>query len=88
TEHSSVSDKIMGGSTRWPDSDTIKMFVDQVPKSFNETQCKEIFEVYGRVHQVDFSINKETLQRKDEVFVTFYHRKDALSALYVLHNTK
>ncbi|GMR58003.1 hypothetical protein PMAYCL1PPCAC_28198, partial [Pristionchus mayeri] len=81
----------MGDSTpdnSQPDPDTITMFVGQVPKSFDATQCREIFEVYGPVHQVVFPIDSEAFGRKDEVFITFYHRKDALSALDALHNVK
>lgn len=36
-----------------PDPDYIKMFVGQVPRSMDEQQLKEMFEEFGRVHQIN-----------------------------------
>lgn len=36
-----------------PDPDYIKMFVGQVPRSMDEAQLKEMFEEFGRVHQIN-----------------------------------
>lgn len=36
-----------------PDPDTIKMFVGQIPRSWSETELKELFEPFGAVHQIN-----------------------------------
>lgn len=36
-----------------PDPDYIKMFVGQVPRSMDEQQLREMFEEFGRVHQIN-----------------------------------
>lgn len=36
-----------------PDPDTIKMFVGQIPRSWSETELKELFEPYGSVFQIN-----------------------------------
>ncbi|KAF7263004.1 hypothetical protein GWI33_003735 [Rhynchophorus ferrugineus] len=36
-----------------PDPDTIKMFVGQVPRSMDENDLRQMFEVYGRVHSIN-----------------------------------
>ena len=36
-----------------PDPDSIKMFVGQIPRSWTETELKELFEPYGAVHQIN-----------------------------------
>lgn len=36
-----------------PDPDTIKMFVGQIPRSWTETELKELFEPFGPVFQIN-----------------------------------
>lgn len=36
-----------------PDPDAIKMFVGQIPRSWSETELKELFEPFGAVHQIN-----------------------------------
>lgn len=43
-----------------PDPDYIKMFVGQVPRSMDEAQLKEMFEEFGRVHQINVLRDKVT----------------------------
>lgn len=43
-----------------PDPDNIKMFVGQVPRSMDEAQLKEMFEEFGRVHQINVLRDKVT----------------------------
>lgn len=71
-----------------PDSDYIKMFVGQVPKSMDEEQLREMFEVYGRVHSINVLRDKTTGQSKGCCFVTFFTRKAALMAQDALHNIR
>uniref|UniRef100_A0A914WYD8 RRM domain-containing protein n=1 Tax=Plectus sambesii TaxID=2011161 RepID=A0A914WYD8_9BILA len=84
--HSSVVDD--GQGLGEPDADTIKMFVGQIPRSWGEDQCRQLFEQYGPVHQLNVLRDKTTQTSKGCCFVTFYHRKDAIGAQSALHNIK
>ncbi|XP_061576985.1 CUGBP Elav-like family member 2 isoform X3 [Cololabis saira] len=73
-----------------PDPDAIKMFVGQIPRSWSETELKELFEPFGAVYQIN--ILRDRTQNpplsKGCCFVTFYTRKAALEAQNALHNIK
>ncbi|CAH0554930.1 unnamed protein product [Brassicogethes aeneus] len=71
-----------------PDSDTIKMFVGQVPRSMDENELRRMFEEYGRVHSINVLRDKATGASKGCCFVTFFTRKAALLAQDALHNVK
>ncbi|XP_058814548.1 CUGBP Elav-like family member 2 isoform X2 [Topomyia yanbarensis] len=71
-----------------PDPDYIKMFVGQVPRSMDEQQLKDMFEEFGRVHQINVLRDKASGLSKGCCFVTFYTRKAALKAQDALHNIK
>lgn len=71
-----------------PDSDTIKMFVGQVPRSMDENDLRRMFEEYGRVHSINVLRDKATGASKGCCFVTFFTRKAALLAQDALHNIK
>ncbi|XP_045475392.1 CUGBP Elav-like family member 1 isoform X2 [Harmonia axyridis] len=71
-----------------PDSDTIKMFVGQVPRSMDENDLRRMFEEYGRVHSINVLRDKGTGASKGCCFVTFFTRKAALQAQDALHNIK
>ncbi|XP_062318177.1 CUGBP Elav-like family member 2 isoform X3 [Osmerus eperlanus] len=73
-----------------PDPDSIKMFVGQIPRSWTETELKELFEPYGAVHQINILRDRTQTpaQSKGCCFVTFYTRKAALEAQNALHNIK
>ncbi|XP_037539548.1 CUGBP Elav-like family member 2 isoform X2 [Nematolebias whitei] len=73
-----------------PDPDTIKMFVGQIPRSWSETELKELFEPYGPVFQINILRDRtqNPPQSKGCCFVTFYTRKAALEAQNALHNIK
>lgn len=47
-------------SSEQPDEDTIKMFVGQVPKSWSESQLRNLFEPYGRIHTLNILRDKVT----------------------------
>ncbi|XP_077592459.1 CUGBP Elav-like family member 1 isoform X2 [Stigmatopora nigra] len=83
----------MNGSTEHldhPDLDSIKMFVGQIPRSWSETELKELFEPFGAVHQINILRDRTQTppQSKGCCFVTFYTRKAALDAQNALHNIK
>ncbi|XP_073826926.1 uncharacterized protein isoform X2 [Musca autumnalis] len=71
-----------------PDPDTIKMFVGQVPKAWDETKLRALFEQYGRVHTLNVLRDKVTMMSRGCCFVTYYTRKAALKAQDALHNIK
>ncbi|XP_050313643.1 CUGBP Elav-like family member 2 isoform X2 [Anthonomus grandis grandis] len=71
-----------------PDPDTIKMFVGQVPRSMDESDLRNMFEVYGRVHSINVLRDKATGASKGCCFVTYFTRKAALLAQDALHNVK
>jgi bruno-like protein len=49
-----------------PDSDYIKMFVGQVPRSMDEEQLREMFEEFGRVHTINVLRDKASGSSKGE----------------------
>ncbi len=51
-----------------PDPDYIKMFVGQVPRSMDEAQLKEMFEEFGRVHQINVLRDKSTGISKGKIY--------------------
>ncbi|XP_037539549.1 CUGBP Elav-like family member 2 isoform X3 [Nematolebias whitei] len=93
TSSDSVNGSKMNGSLEHmdqPDPDTIKMFVGQIPRSWSETELKELFEPYGPVFQINILRDRtqNPPQSKGCCFVTFYTRKAALEAQNALHNIK
>lgn len=51
-----------------PDPDNIKMFVGQVPRSMDEKELRQLFEQFGRVHQINVLRDKTTGTSKGELF--------------------
>lgn len=52
---------------REPDSDAIKMFVGQVPRSMDEDDLTKMFEQYGPVHQLNVLRDKVSGQSKGKL---------------------
>lgn len=50
-----------------PDPDNIKMFVGQIPKSWDEEQLRKMFEQYGRVHTLNVLRDKVTSVSRGEL---------------------
>ncbi|VDP40103.1 unnamed protein product [Soboliphyme baturini] len=75
-------------STMEPDPDTIKMFVGQVPRNWDENDLLNLFKQFGPVYQLNVLREKTTGQSRGCCFVTFYHRKDAVLAQCALHNAR
>lgn len=71
-----------------PDSDSIKMFVGQIPRTMNELELRKMFEEYGSVYQLNVLRDKQTGESKGCCFVTYYTRRSALDAQNALHNLK
>ncbi|MFH4975588.1 hypothetical protein AB6A40_002297 [Gnathostoma spinigerum] len=75
-------------SAREPDPDTIKMFVGQIPRNWDEDECRELFEQFGSVYQLNVLRDKATQASRGCCFVTFYRRADAIAAQAALHNIR
>ena len=73
---------------REPDSDAIKMFVGQIPRDWNESECRRLFEEFGEIHSINVLRDKQSGQSRGCCFVTYYTRKAALQAQDALHNIK
>ncbi|XP_023031373.2 CUGBP Elav-like family member 2 isoform X2 [Drosophila willistoni] len=71
-----------------PDADNIKMFVGQIPKTWDETKLRRMFEQFGHVHTLNVLRDKVTSISRGCCFVTYYTRKAALRAQDALHNIK
>ncbi|KAJ1347170.1 RNA recognition motif [Parelaphostrongylus tenuis] len=80
------STKAIASSPLDPDPDTIKMFVGQIPRHWNEPDCRKLFEKYGPVFSLNILRDRQTQVSKGCCFVTFYHRRDAIAAQSALHN--
>ncbi|XGW08672.1 hypothetical protein V3C99_011189 [Haemonchus contortus] len=78
--------KTTGSTPLDPDPDTIKMFVGQIPRHWNEPDCRKLFEKYGPVFSLNILRDRQTQVSKGCCFVTFYHRRDAIAAQSALHN--
>ncbi|KAH8249400.1 hypothetical protein KR032_009317 [Drosophila birchii] len=71
-----------------PDADNIKMFVGQIPKTWDEPRLRQMFEQFGPVHTLNVLRDKVTSISRGCCFVTYYTRKAALRAQDALHNIK
>ncbi|XP_072290826.1 CUGBP Elav-like family member 2 isoform X3 [Eucyclogobius newberryi] len=80
----------MNGTMDQPDPDSIKMFVGQIPRTWSETELRELFEPFGPVHQINILRDRtqNPPQSKGCCFVTFYTRKAAQDAQNALHDIK
>ncbi|KAI1699051.1 RNA recognition motif domain-containing protein [Ditylenchus destructor] len=70
------------------DPDTIKMFVGQIPRHWDEPECRTLFEEYGPVYHLNILRDKATNGSRGCCFVTYFHRKDAIAAQNALHNIR
>ncbi|KJH47706.1 hypothetical protein DICVIV_06230 [Dictyocaulus viviparus] len=64
----------------------IRFFRFQIPRHWNEPDCRKLFEKYGPVFSLNILRDRQTQVSKGCCFVTFYHRRDAIAAQSALHN--
>ena len=60
----SPSSAASAAETRKPDSDAIKMFVGQIPRSMGEAELREMFSEFGDIYQLNVLRDKMTGQSK------------------------
>jgi len=70
----------------YPDKNSVKMFVGQIPKTIDETELRQLFEQFGPVYELNILRNSKTNESKGCCFVRFYTRDAALIAQKNLNN--
>lgn len=70
------------------DPDAVKLFIGQIPKSYTESDLREVLEPYGPIHELIVLRDKITQAHKGCAFVTFYHRSSAEKAIAELHDKR
>lgn len=53
-----------------PDSDSLKMFVGQIPRHWTENDLKKLFEEYGPVYQINILKDKTSQQSRGKFFMS------------------
>jgi hypothetical protein len=71
-----------------PPTDSIKLFVGQVPKSMGERELIPIFSEIGEVYELAVLRDKETNRHRGCAFVTYYDRDHATTAVVEFHDKK
>jgi CUG-BP- and ETR3-like factor len=70
----------------YPDKDSIKMFVGQLPENIELIKLKQLFEKFGKVYEIKMIKNLKTGESKNCCFVKYYTRESALNAQTNLNN--
>ena len=71
-----------------PEADAIKMFVGQLPKHWDESDVRKIFESFGTIYSLNVLRDREHGVSRGCAFITFHQRQSALDAQSALHNIK
>lgn len=58
-----------------PDSDAIKMFVGQIPRHWNEKECMELFQEYGKVYELNVLRDKASQVSRGKLYVLLYFHR-------------
>ncbi|KAL0232164.1 hypothetical protein PCE1_003160 [Barthelona sp. PCE] len=66
----------------------VKLFVGQVPRSWDEKQLRHLFRSFGSIAEVAIIRERNSRRSKGCGFVNFYELNDAQRAIDVLHNTR
>eukprot|EP00116_Pleurobrachia_bachei_P002635 sb/3462897/ len=65
---------------------TLKLFVGQVPKNFEESDLKPYFEKYGPLVNIKVCRDRDTKTHKGCAFVTFANLDNAENAMHEMHD--
>ncbi|KAJ7379119.1 CUGBP Elav-like member 4 [Desmophyllum pertusum] len=77
-----------GGTIPMRDSDAIKLFIGQVPRTWDDKDLRPYFESYGQIHELTVLRDRLTRNHKGCAFLTFCSRDAALKAQNELHEKK
>ncbi|XP_078359721.1 CUGBP Elav-like family member 3-A isoform X1 [Oculina patagonica] len=77
-----------GGTIPMRDADAIKLFIGQVPRTWDEKNLRPYFESYGQIHELTVLRDRLTRSHKGCAFLTFCSREAALAAQKDLHEKK
>lgn len=53
--------------TKEPDTDAIKMFVGQIPRTWDEAECLKLLEEFGPIYQLNVLKDKNSTMSKGEI---------------------
>lgn len=70
------------------DDDAIKLFIGQVPKSWNEFDLRGMFEKYGEIYELSVLHDKYTGLHKGCAFLTYCQKSSAIQAQKYLHEQR
>ncbi|XP_015757196.1 PREDICTED: CUGBP Elav-like family member 1 [Acropora digitifera] len=77
-----------GGTIPMRDADAIKLFIGQVPRTWEDKDLRPYFEPYGQIHELTVLRDRLTRSHKGCAFLTFCSREAALNAQKDLHEKK
>ncbi|MGN6616797.1 MAG: RNA recognition motif domain-containing protein [Ilyomonas sp.] len=66
----------------------MKLFVAGFPNDFDDTDLKEMFELYGTVSSAAFAKDRATGRRKAFGFIEMPDKTEALETIRILNGTK
>ncbi|RNA17116.1 CUGBP Elav-like family member 2 isoform X4 [Brachionus plicatilis] len=75
-------------SSRYPNIDSLRLFVTRVPNFMNENDLRKIFEEFGDIYELDLLRDRKTGESKGCCFVTYFTRQAALIAQKHLNRSK
>ncbi|XP_063679156.1 CUGBP Elav-like family member 3 isoform X3 [Bolinopsis microptera] len=70
------------------DADALKLFIGQIPKHFDESEIRPIFDKYGEIYEIVILKDRATGVSRGCAFCTYCRRESALNAQRDLHEKK